>query len=160
MSIEVKQLNWAQDQQALLTIEQAAFEPDMRSDALDLEEQANNGFGFVVYNEGRPAAYAIAIPLEQADYEGCLTDPNRSLGNSAYVESLAVVPSEPALILRRLTRNLSVTLRERNFQRVTMHVEERSPLHQTLVNLGAEEMNRFDNWQSWGKCFVYLEFQL
>lgn len=160
MTIEARDIQWQRDGQAVLAIEHATFEPEMQSDEKDLREQAEKGFGVVIYDDGKPLAYALAFSLEKADYPGCIEDLNRNLRNSAYIESLAVVPEASPLMLLRLGRNLVETLRQKGFQRATMHTEVNTAWCDFLIGLGCRELGRFHNWQNWGKTFAYLELPM
>lgn len=156
-TIEIKTINWKQDRHAILAIEQAAFDAPVRSDEEDFQEQLEKGSGILIYHEGEPAAYAIMVPLENADYRECLQDPHRNLGDTIYMESLVVKSRTTPLILRRLTRSLLEALKEKRAQRITMHVQTNTPWYQFLLRAGAKELCRYDNWQGWEKTYAYLE---
>lgn len=157
MTIEAREILWPRDGQAVLVIEKAAFASEMQSGEEDLRKQVEKGFGVVIYNNSWPAAYAIGFPLEQANYHDCLKDPHRHRRNTAYMESLAVDPLQSPHMFRRLARNLVRVLKERGFQRMTMHVEINNPWHQFLMRAGSRELDRYNGWQGWERTFAYLE---
>lgn len=160
MTIEARNVGWQRDRDALLAIERASFRVEMQSDEEDLKKQVEKGFGIVIVDGEKPLAYAIAYPLEQSNYPGCIEDSNRGLGNTAYMESFAVVPGESPLLFRRLGRSLVNSLLERGFQRLTMHAEVDTSWYQFLTGLGSKELGRFDDWQGWGETFAYLELSM
>jgi len=157
--ITVEAIDWTRDRSDVLRIEYVAFPANMRSNEFDLANQLKKGFGLLARRSGckNPVGYVIAMPLEQACYQGCSTD--RSEKKTAYIESLAITPSERTALLR-LTRDLFDRLEQKGYERVTMHVETDSNLHNTILGIGGKELVRFDNWQGWRKNFAYLEISL
>lgn len=158
-TVSLEEIDWEKDKSDILKIETAAFPANMRSDEWDLSRQIGKGFGLLAKRAGcrNPIGYVIAMPLEKAGYQGCSTDRNDR--KTAYVESLAVMPTERRALLK-LARSLFDKLEQEGYERVTAHVETDGSLYEGLLSLGGIELSRHDNWQGWGKNFTYVEMAL
>ena len=159
MSLKIKQIDWSRDREQLLDIARSAFR-DIASDERDLLTQLERGFGFIAFNNSQPTGYIIAIPLEKAPYRGCAEDESTGRLDTAYIESLAVKEGSSPATLLGLTRKLGNEFESKGYRRMTMHVESDSKLHKALINLGAKQLEDFDNWMGWGRTFSYLEMPL
>lgn|SRR3989344_5963764 len=163
--MKIDKMNWKKerDRKAVMEIEQAAFPSEMRSTEEDLAQYASakGSVGLVVRNElcDNSQGYALAVPLETVGYPGCKEDLDLGKHNSAYVESLAVMPGERPVVLRRLLSRLEQEL-ERTFSYAKMHVPVDEKLYHGLIAFGAKEVSRHDDFMRFGRTFAYLEVPL
>ncbi len=160
MKIIVKEINWKEDSAAVLSIEETAFPEHITSGLEDLMEQAQKGFGFIAYHDNLPVGYFIGMPLDKAHYGGCYNDIDAKGGNSAYIESLAVVPFSDERIFAVMLTKLRSYLKEQSYKKIKMHTQLYGNLYQTLLRLGAKELGTFDNFMGWEESYAYLEIKI
>ena len=82
--INIREIEWGRDKDAIVGIEREAFSPALASDEADLAKIFSRGLGLIAEKNGRGLGYLMAYDLERANYPGCREDSHRNMNDSVY----------------------------------------------------------------------------